>query len=169
MSELRLTPAAIAAAASGDWENALIAATPGGIEAQEAAGQRDFVASETLPKKCLYCEREQLEAMGIIFGEDADDLLVRVLLPEGWKKVPTSHSMWSHLVDEKGRPLVAPDESESRDYRRPFVARELSAVLPLWEAAAYLTDPGTITSRAEQVARILWVLISILFVSILVG
>ena len=73
------------------------------------------------------------------------------------------------LVDEQGRPLAAPEESEPRDYRRPFVARELSAVLPLWEAAAYLTDPGAVTSRAGRVARILWALISILFVSILVG
>jgi signal transduction histidine kinase len=73
------------------------------------------------------------------------------------------------LVDEQGRPLVAPEESGSRDYRRPFVARELSAVLPLWEAAAYLTDPEAVTSRAGRVARVLWALISILFVSIMVG
>jgi signal transduction histidine kinase len=73
------------------------------------------------------------------------------------------------LVDEQGRPLAAPEEREARDYRRPFVARELSAVLPLWEAAAYLTDPGAVTSRAGRIVRILWALISILFVSILVG
>jgi signal transduction histidine kinase len=73
------------------------------------------------------------------------------------------------LVDEQGRPLVAPEEGEARDYRRPFVSRELSAVLPLWEAAVYLTDPRAVTARANRVARILWVLISILFVSILLG
>jgi len=73
------------------------------------------------------------------------------------------------LVDEQGQPLVAPQEREARDYRRPFVARELSAVLPLWEAAAYLTDPGAVSARAGRAARILWALISILFVSILVG
>ena len=73
------------------------------------------------------------------------------------------------LVDEQGQPLVAPEESEIRDYRRPFVSRELSAVLPLWEAAAYLTDPQAVTFRASRIARILWALISILFVSILAG
>jgi signal transduction histidine kinase len=73
------------------------------------------------------------------------------------------------LVDEQGRPLVAPEEQEARDYRRPFAARELSAVLPLWEAAVYLTDPGAVASRASRIARLLWALISILFVSILVG
>ncbi|UCF99749.1 MAG: HAMP domain-containing histidine kinase [Spirochaetaceae bacterium] len=73
------------------------------------------------------------------------------------------------LVDEQGRPLAAPEEIEARDYRRPFVARECSALLPLWEAAAYLTDPGAVSSQAGRVAGVLWALISILFVSILVG
>ena len=73
------------------------------------------------------------------------------------------------LVDEQGRPLVAPQETEPRDYRRPFVARELSALLPLWEAAAYLTDPLLVSSRAGRIAKMLWVLISLLFVSILIG
>ena len=43
-------PAAIIALAQGDIENALIAATPGGIEAQEARGQQEFAANSTLPK-----------------------------------------------------------------------------------------------------------------------
>jgi signal transduction histidine kinase len=73
------------------------------------------------------------------------------------------------LVDEQGRPLAAPEETEPRDYRRPFVARELSALLPLWEAAAYLTDPLLVSSRAGRITKILWVLISLLFVSILIG
>jgi len=73
------------------------------------------------------------------------------------------------LVDEQGRPLAAPEETEARDYRRPFVARELSALLPLWEAAAYLTDPLLVSSRAGRITKILWVLISLLFVSILIG
>ena len=73
------------------------------------------------------------------------------------------------LVDEQGQPLFAPEESDPRDYRRPFVARECSALLPLWEAAAYLSDPGIVSSQARRIGRILWVLISILFVSIVVG
>ena len=73
------------------------------------------------------------------------------------------------LVDEKGWPLAAPEETVARDYRRPFVARELSALLPLWEAAAYLTDPLLVSSRAGRITKILWVLISLLFVSILIG
>ena len=98
-----MKPSTLAALVSGDIVNALISETPGGIEAQEAQGQKNFVASETLPIECIFCTREQLEQMGILFGEEVDDLFVEVQLPEGWKKVPTSHSMWSKLLDGQGR------------------------------------------------------------------
>lgn len=99
-----INPAALGALLKGDLGNFLTASTPGGIEAQEAAGQKEFVGSETLPKKMLHgCDREKLESMGIVFGEDADDIFVNCQLPEGWKKVPTEHSMWSELIDDKGR------------------------------------------------------------------
>ena len=99
-----MIPATLKAFMEGDLGNAIIATTPGGIEAQEARGQKDFVASEVLPKKmCHGCTREKLEKMGIVFGEDVDDLFVKCQLPSGWKKEPTEHSMWSKLIDEKGR------------------------------------------------------------------
>ena len=98
-----ISPAALGALLDGDLENAIIAMMPGGIEAQEAAGQRSFVASETLPGEVLAGTREELEAMGIEYIEQVDDLFWRVNLPEGWKRVSTDHSMWSHLVDDKGR------------------------------------------------------------------
>jgi len=47
--------AALRALAEGDDENFVVAATPGGIEAQEAQGQRDFVASDTLPLDFNFC------------------------------------------------------------------------------------------------------------------
>ncbi len=99
--------AALAALARGDLENAIVASTPGGIVAQEAAGQRSFVADTTLPIECLRCTREQLEGMGIVFGEPVDSLFVEAQLPEGWKKVATERSMWSDLVDDRGRKRAA--------------------------------------------------------------
>jgi hypothetical protein len=102
--QMRWTPAVVRALADGNIQNAIIAATPGGIEAQEAQGQRDFVSSETLPLKCDFCERKQLETMGIVYSEQVvDDLFVCVSLPNGWHKQPTTHSMWSELVDDQGR------------------------------------------------------------------
>lgn len=98
------TPAAMVALASGNADNFAATMTHGGIEAQEAAGQVMFVNSETLPKSMLgRCTRETLEAMGIVFHKEADDLFVHVTLPTGWKKRATNHSMHSDLLDNKGR------------------------------------------------------------------
>lgn len=99
--EMKLTPAAVSAAARGDLENFLVAATPGGIERQEAMGQAAIVGTrDILPKEC---QREQLEKLGFVFGKDSDDLFVNVTFPAGWSKKATDHSMWSDLLDAKGR------------------------------------------------------------------
>ena len=70
---------------------------------QEARGQQDFVNSTTLPKDIRNGSREQLEEMGIVFGEDVDDLFVEVQLPEGWKREVTDHDMWNKLVNKEGQ------------------------------------------------------------------
>lgn len=97
------TPAAIRALAEGDLANALVALSPGGIEAQEAAGQAALVKSEMLPKEIRGITREQLTEMGFKFGKEVDELFVECQLPAGWSKRATSHAMWSELLDDKGR------------------------------------------------------------------
>jgi hypothetical protein len=98
-----MNPAALAAALRGDLANALIASTPGGIERQEAEGQRTLVESAMLPKEIRGTTREQLTAQGFKFGADVDELFVACELPPGWKKSGTSHSMHSDLLDHLGR------------------------------------------------------------------
>ena len=99
-----MKPSTLKALAEGDFENAIISETPGGIERQEAEGQEEFVNSSTLPKECIDCSRKQFESMGIVFGKEMDDgLFIECELPDGWEKIPTDHSMWSKLVDDKGR------------------------------------------------------------------
>lgn len=74
----------------------------GGIEAQEAQGQRSLVNSDTLPT-------EGLDGLGgmpgieILEPVDGDPLFTYVKLPAGWSKRGTDHDMWSDLLDEKGR------------------------------------------------------------------
>jgi hypothetical protein len=102
-----LNPAALSAALRGDLVNALIASTPGGIERQEAEGQRALCASSQLPKEIQGATREQLAALGFKFGADVDDLFVSCTLPTGWSIKPTDHSMWSQVLDEKGRERMA--------------------------------------------------------------
>ena len=98
-----MNPAALAAASRGDLANALIASTPGGIERQEATGQRTLVESAMLPKEISGATREQLTELGFKFGDDVDELFVACELPPGWTKRGTDHSMHSDLLDAQGR------------------------------------------------------------------
>lgn len=98
-----MNSATLAAASRGDLANLLVASTPGGIERQEAAGQRMLVASAMLPKEIHGATREQLTALGFKFGADVDELFVTCELPPGWTKHGTDHSMHSDLLDEQGR------------------------------------------------------------------
>lgn len=107
--DFRLTPAALSAMIKGDFENAIIAATPGGIEKQEKEGQNMFIAdsgnaTSILPKDC---PKEELEKMGVEFLTDYDDIFVNVILPKGWKKKATDHSMWSKLYGENGKEIAS--------------------------------------------------------------
>lgn len=86
-----------------DYENFLVAAIPGGIEAQEKQGQVNFVNNETLPIKFSTGSKADLEKAGVVFGERVDELFCKVTLPAGWCKIATSHSMHSSLVDDQGR------------------------------------------------------------------
>lgn len=78
---------------------------PNAIVAQEAEGQHELVNSDVLPTEISADGRITLERAGVKFGElvPGDPIFQHVELPQGWKKQPTDHSMWSDLVDEKGR------------------------------------------------------------------
>jgi hypothetical protein len=99
-NKMTMTPAAFRAMADGDIDNFVAAITPGGIESQEKAGQTKFVSEDVLPKDC---PKKDLEKLGFKFLKNVDDIFVNVVMPAGWKKVPTDHSMWSDLIDDKGR------------------------------------------------------------------
>jgi hypothetical protein len=99
-------PAAVRALATGDIENFLVAATPGGIEAQEKRGQMALVASSDMPKE-MWPNREAFEKVGFKFGDNIDNLFVEATLPTGWKRAPTDHSMHSKIVDEQDRERVS--------------------------------------------------------------
>ncbi|MEA4881883.1 MAG: HAMP domain-containing sensor histidine kinase [Synergistaceae bacterium] len=73
------------------------------------------------------------------------------------------------LLDEGGEPLVKPGRTPEPDWRRPYVAREISPLLPRWEAAVWLVDPDLATSRARSVSRTVWALVAVLFAVIAAG
>lgn len=84
---------------------ALVTAMTGGIEAQEARGQSQLVHSDVLPTQGLDELVKLYGPLGLSRGAmvDGDPLFTHVSLPAGWSKRPTDHSMWSELVDDKGR------------------------------------------------------------------
>lgn len=93
-------------------------APEGMINRSEKRGQTALVNSEVLPQRCNVGSREELEQMGIVFGDNADDLFVYITLPEGWKKEATNHSMWSKLFDDQAR------ERASIFYKAAFYDRD---------------------------------------------
>lgn len=111
-----MKPAALGALLRGDIENAVLAASPGGIERQEADGQRSLAAhADRLPVDGTIAKRyggedrehrQQWEAVGFVFGEPLkgqDKIFVACTFPKGWTLKPTDHSMWSDVLDDKGR------------------------------------------------------------------
>jgi hypothetical protein len=103
--EMNLTPAALGALAKGDLTNFVAAATPGGIEAQEAAGQQALVNSELLPLDGI---DDVAIPLRITYEKKViDGIFVKASMPIGWKKVGSDHSMWSYIVDETGKKRAA--------------------------------------------------------------
>lgn len=117
-----VSPAALGALLNNDMENFVAASMPGGIGAQEAAGQRKLTgAANRLPMRGtleqMYggedaVRKKQWEAVGFVFGEpmperDGRKVFVACTFPAGWSLKPTGHSMWSDVLDDKGRRRAA--------------------------------------------------------------
>jgi signal transduction histidine kinase len=75
------------------------------------------------------------------------------------------------VLDESGDPIVAPNEfpAAEPDWSAPFVAREISPLLPRWEVGAWLTDPGSIQSTANFARTIAWIQVAALGSLMLAG
>jgi hypothetical protein len=80
----------------------------GYVGEMEQRGQEQLVHSDRLPVELNSSKEEDFLAAGFTFGEpDPQDPLFRpATLPEGWKREGMDHSMWSQIVDHKGRQRV---------------------------------------------------------------
>jgi hypothetical protein len=86
----------------------MVTGSPGSfIVAQEKAGQQQLVNSDRLPSE-FKGDRAEWEAAGFAFGDPdpGDPLFMPATLPEGWKREPADHDMWSYVVDQHGRRRV---------------------------------------------------------------
>lgn len=81
----------------------MLSGTSDYIERLEAEGQRQLLKSTKLPVD-MSGERDKFEALGFVFGEvdPNDELFVDAVLPEGWNRKETDHSMWTKIVDDRG-------------------------------------------------------------------
>jgi|SRR5580692_10545489 hypothetical protein len=97
-------PAALSALARGDIHNTIVAGTPGGIEAQETAGQAMLTLKfNQLPKEGFDRYGQILDRLGFVAGKDIDELFVSITPPTGWTLRPSDHSMRSYIHDDQGR------------------------------------------------------------------
>lgn len=86
--------------AATNLKDAIAAATPGGIEAQEKQGQAAVVEASVLPREIRGTTSEELETIGFKFGAFVDELFQEVVFPPGWTKKATEHDMHSDILDE---------------------------------------------------------------------
>ena len=86
-----------------DLQNFIDAATPGGIEKSELAGQKNFISQtfrDALPIATA-ADWEILESWGVEKGEPLDKLFCLVKLPTGWSKVAGIEPRSSTLRDDR--------------------------------------------------------------------
>lgn len=124
----------------------MIAATGGVIE-QEKRGQAELVASKQLPIDGLLGEdRPRWEALGVKIlddGKSDDPLFCRVELPTGWRKIATSHNLWTDLVDETGkvRASICYKAAFYDRYARVQLKRDPDSVCAICGHEQLTTDP----------------------------
>lgn len=73
------------------------------------------------------------------------------------------------VLNEAGEPLFVPPGAGGLEWKKPFVAREISSLLPRWEVGAWLVDPGMIASLARTTNLAVWLLVAVLLVTVATG
>jgi signal transduction histidine kinase len=73
------------------------------------------------------------------------------------------------VLDQNGKSIFSDSIFTAQQWNKPFTAREVSRLLPRWEAVIYLVDPAQISSRARLTSLSLVSIAAILFLTILVS
>ena len=73
------------------------------------------------------------------------------------------------ILDDRARPVATVPGGARCEWKRPFVATEIGEVLPHWEVALYLVNPGQLTESARLVTATLTLLIALALAAILAG
>ncbi|MEI8312522.1 MAG: HAMP domain-containing sensor histidine kinase [Verrucomicrobiota bacterium] len=73
------------------------------------------------------------------------------------------------ILDDRARPVETSPGGARCEWKHPFVATEIGEVLPHWEVALYLVNPGQLTDSARLVTATLTLLIAVALAAILAG
>ncbi len=101
---------------------------------------------------------------GLMMGPQELDAFARGILPTA----PAQGTQLA-ILNEKARPVARSPEGFSANWNRPFVGSEIGEILPHWEVALYLSDPGALRDSARLVSVTLILLIALALAAILAG
>lgn len=102
---------------------------------------------------------------GLMLGPDQLNRIAAAALPE-----PAANStVRLAILNDKTRPIAREPAGFEANWKRPFVATEIGEVLPHWEVALYLVNPGQLTESARLVTLTLVLLIALALAAILAG
>jgi len=82
---------------------------------------------------------------------------------------PLSDEICLALLNDQAKPAALSHPQFRAPWKHPFVATEISEVLPHWELAIYLLDPGRFARSAQAARLTLGLLIAVLVLAIGVG
>ena len=110
-------------------------------------------------------------APGIIYGTQISLARLQDDVKELFSEVnPQFHDeVCLALLDDNARPVGLSHPDFKANWKRPFVATEIGEVLPHWEVAVYLLDPGKLNQAARTLKLTLGMLITILLIAMVVG
>jgi signal transduction histidine kinase len=82
---------------------------------------------------------------------------------------PANGIRYLNILDNGGRPLVPFNSLSGEDWRRPFVAKEISEILPYWETAILLRSPEEFQRQIESSRYLMTLMIISLGILVLAG
>lgn len=77
-----------------------------------------------------------------------------------------SNNRFLTVLDHNGTSIIPETSFSPQNWNQPFTSREISRLLPQWEAAIYIVNPQEVTSRARTTALSLALLAALLFITI---
>lgn len=107
---------------------------------------------------------------GYVFGLALPAEAVRELVREAMKALaPRPRDACLAVLDENAQPVAVSRAGFQADWKRPFVASEIGEILPHWETALYLLEPGQLAQSARLVTLTIVLLIAVALAAILAG